>query len=277
VPIHQLIQTPASGGSGLDLPEPTTPECPAQSPSPRLPKQKPNLEPEPEPSPVDGADDYVYIIKSKGIPTMPNGHDAGHPAHELRDKHETALRPIRSPRSSSKWLFPLELTLEELFHGTSLRFRITSRLLNHKTKQSRVAIDIPPGTLAGTKIRCPGVGHERTDGTYQDVILVVEEKLHDRFQRVEDDLFLEVFVPPADHLATEGGDIFVEGIDGTTITVHIPYPVDQTLTEGKVVVEGAGMPFRRGRGDMIVKWQVIYPSLTSKWDTVKKVLHMPCS
>jgi hypothetical protein len=109
---------------------------------------------------------------------------------------------------------------------------------------------------------------------------------------VKDDLYLDVFVPYADHMAEDAGDIFVEGIDGATITVGIPYPADKNLTEGKVVVKGDGMPFRRGRGDLVVtyvflfnalpalnlngfrsRWQVIYPSPTPKW---KKVLHMPC-
>ena len=198
--------------------------------------------------------DYVYITQSKDIPTEPNGA-AGHYA---AGRLEVRLCPIRTPLSPSKWLFPLELTLEELFHGTSLRFRITSRLLSRDTKQSLVEVDIPPGTLDGTKIRCPGVGHQNKEGTFEDVILVVRERPHDRFQRDKDDLFLDVFVPYADQLV-DSGDITVEDIDGTQLTVHIPYPAGQNPVAGTVAVKGAGMPYRTGRGDLIIRCVYQYP------------------
>jgi len=218
--------------------------------------------------------DYVHITKSEDVPSEQNGHGISDIPVDEDGNLEPALRPIETPRSSSKeWVFPLELSLEELFNGTSLRFRITRRLLSHERKQSLVAIDIPEGTLTGTKIRCPGVGHQRKDTTFQDVVFIVEERPHDRFHRVKDDLFLDVFVPYVDQLAENGGDICVEGIDEVDITVNIPYPIDQKSTEGKVIVKGAGMPFRKGRGDLIVRWQVVFPA-TSKWDLLKKVLHL---
>lgn len=150
-------------------------------------------------------------------------------------------------------MFPLELTLEELFEGTELRFRVTRRMLSREIKQSLVAIDIPRGTRAGTKIRCPGVGHERKTGGCQDVVFIVAQKPHDRFLRVKDDLILEVFVPYLARLAECGGDIRVEGIDGKKIKVNIPYPIDDRATAGEVMIMAAGMPYRKGRGDLIVR------------------------
>jgi len=152
----------------------------------------------------------------------------------------------------------LELTLEELFHGTTVRFRVTCRLLTGKTKQCLVVIDIPQGTYAGTKIRCPGIGHERKNGTRQDVVFIVAEKPHNRFQRLEDDLVLDVLVPYVDQLAEQGGDITVESIDGTMLIVNIPYPIERNSTDGQVIVKGAGMPCRDGRGDLIVKCVSLY-------------------
>jgi hypothetical protein len=192
------------------------------------------------------------------MPTEPNGAGAGANTVVKEGGLEPALYPIFSLSSSKEWTFPLKLTLEELFHGAPLRFRITRRLLSHETKESVVKITIPEGTLVGTKIRCPGVGHERQDGTFQDVVFIVEERPHDRFHRVKDDLFMDMLVPSADQLAEDGGDISVKGIDGTEIMVNVPYPVDQTSTEGKLVVKGAGMPFRKGRGDLIVRYVPLF-------------------
>jgi len=272
-PLHQSILSPESDQGAPEAPDTTTPDSP-KSPGHRfrslLRKER---KPSPDLDPVDDAD-YVHITHSKDIPAEPNGHVAkDKTVHEERS-HEPALRPIRSLCSSNEWFFPLDLSLEELFHGTSLRFRIISRLLSREAKQSLVVIDIPPGTLAGKKICCPGVGHERKDGTFQDVVLVVQEKPHDRFERVKDDLFLDILVPSADQLAKDGGNISFKGIDGAKITVNIPYPVDQSWTEGKVVVKGAGMPFRKGRGELVVRWQVVLTSPATKWDSIKKVLHM---
>jgi hypothetical protein len=245
--------------------------------------------------------DYVHIIKSDDMPTEENGNGMSDIPVDDEGNLEPALRPIETPRSSSnEWIFPLELSLEELFNGTSLRFRVTRRLLSRNTKQTMVAIDIPSGTLAGTKIRCAGAGHQRRDNTFQDVVFVVEEKPHDRFTRVKDNLFLDVFVPYVDQLAEDGGDICLEGIGAENITINIPYPIDQKSTDGDVIVKGGGMPSRKGgRGDLIVRcvvliqfhvlryetinlmmimlqyrWQVVFPSTTSKWGLFKKVFHM---
>ena len=198
--------------------------------------------------------DYVHIVRAKGIPTSPNGRSSFDDSIDDEGNTHPPLCPVYYPRSSSgEWLFPLELSLEELYEGTALRFRVTRRMLTQEMKTSWVAIDIPPGTRGGMKIRCPGVGHERKVGGCQDVVFVIEEKSHDRFYRVKNDLCIDVFVPYVDRMAEDGGDICIRSLSGAKILVNIPYPIYQKSTEGKVKVEGAGMPSRKGRGDLIVR------------------------
>ena len=59
-------------------------------------------------------------------------------------------------------------------------------------------VHIAPGWRAGTRIRVPGVGNQRADGSFQDIVFVVSEAPHARFSRAGDDLVLPVRVPWAD-------------------------------------------------------------------------------
>ncbi|KAG9315235.1 hypothetical protein JVU11DRAFT_4369 [Chiua virens] len=181
------------------------------------------------------------------------------------------LHAINAPqRGTKEWIFPLPLMLDEMYHGTNYRFLVTRELLSHRTEQG-CAVALGSSALVQ--------GHQRKDGTLQDVVFLVEEVPDDRFSRVKDDLFLDVCIPWADPLADDGGELCIQGIDGKEITFTLPYPIYDKATEGQVLIKGAGMPIRDGRksigrGDMIVRWRVVFPGHHSKWDTFKKVLHL---
>ncbi|KAH0833234.1 hypothetical protein J3R83DRAFT_12294 [Lanmaoa asiatica] len=225
------------------------------------------------------ADEFVHKL-SKGAT-----RGKKEPPHTLPDDQDATpygspLRAINTPRGVSKeWIFPLPLTLDEMYHGTSYRFLVTRELLSHRTEQVEISINIPPGMRSGTRIVCPRTGHQRKDGTLQDVVFLVEEVPEERFSRVKDDLFLDVCIPWADPLADQGGEICIQGIDGKEITFNLPYPIYDKVTEGQVLVKGAGMPIRDGRktvgrGDMIIRWRVVFDTQQSKWQTLKKALHL---
>ncbi|KAG0706743.1 hypothetical protein DFH29DRAFT_899796 [Suillus ampliporus] len=189
------------------------------------------------------------------------------------------LRALGAPRGTSKdWLFPLPLTLHEMYYGTTYQFLVTRELLSRKTEQVEIYIEVPPGIRSGTRIVCPRTGHQRKDGTLQDVIFLVEELPDGRFTRVKDDLFMDICVPWVERLAEQGGDICIDGMDGEEIIFALPYPIYDKSTEGQILVKGAGMPIREGRktvgrGDLIVRWHVVF-SHPTKWDTFKKVLRI---
>lgn len=189
------------------------------------------------------------------------------------------LRPLGAPRGTSKeWLFPLPLTLDEMYYGTAFQFLITRELLSRKTEQVEIYVDVPPGIRSGTRIVCPRTGHQRKDGTLQDVIFLIEEVPHGVFTRVKDDLFVDICVPWVETLAEQGADICIDGMDGEEIIFTLPYPIYDKSTEGQLLVKGAGMPIREGRktvgrGDLIIRWQVVF-SHPSKWENFKKALRI---
>ncbi|KAI0749735.1 hypothetical protein C8Q80DRAFT_643268 [Daedaleopsis nitida] len=145
-------------------------------------------------------------------------HSLGEDDYEFIDLG-TPLKPLRSPKplssSSKDWIFPLRLTLEDLYYGATHRYRITRTLSStrssesaHKSSRShtpasktqtvQIDVQVAPGWRTGTRIRVPAVGNQRADGSFQDIVFVVEEVPHARFERAGDDLVLSVHVPWAD-------------------------------------------------------------------------------
>lgn len=214
---------------------------------------------------------------SKGSSKWKKEEGSTHPNNA--PTYGSPLRPLGTPRGTSKeWLFPLSLTLDEMYYGTAFQFLITRELLSRKTEQVEIYVDVPSGIRSGTRIVCPRTGHQRKDGTLQDIIFLIEEVPHGSFTRVKDDLFVDVCVPWVETLADQGANICIDGMDGEEIIFALPYPIYDKSTEGQLLVKGAGMPVREGRktvgrGDLIVRWQVVF-SQPSKWKNLKKVLRI---
>lgn len=182
-------------------------------------------------------------------------------------------------------MFPLPVSLEDLAFGAKHRYRIT-RTLNHahspggaKTQTVQIDVHIAPGWRPSTRVRVQGVGNQRADGSFQDIVFVVEDAPHPRFRRDGDDLVVPVQVPWADkhrrrYPRAEGTDaasddtdedaatgpldeeVYVRGLDGDEYAVAIP----RTLVEAAdgTRIYGAGMPVREdgkvvGKGDLVIR------------------------
>lgn len=175
--------------------------------------------------------------------------------------------PQATPPSSSEpgaaipaeWIYPLQLTLEELFKGGKYTFRITTRMLNGTQKASDVAIDVQPGWKSGTRIVFPGAGNERRPGVFQDMIFVVEQVHHERFARLDGGrLVLNQDIDLVDALkeGVQRPPRDVVGIDGKTLTFYPPTGLIKPNQE--TVIKGHGMWIRSksktvGRGDLVIK------------------------
>lgn len=191
----------------------------------------------------------------------------------------TPLPPLRSPKlrggatpDEKDWIFPLPLTLEELYHGVSQNYRITRTLRSGQTQSVKIHLRVSPSWQDGARVRVPGVGNERADGSFQDIVFVVEEQPHAAFARAGDDVLVSVQVPWADAPprpysstsdATEDdadafGEeaVYVRALGGREYSVPIPRSLVEAADGTRIV--GAGMPVRKGgkllgRGDLIIK------------------------
>jgi curved DNA-binding protein len=148
---------------------------------------------------------------------------------------------------------PVEITLEEAFHGTQ-------RVLE-KASGRRLTVKIPPGVKTGSKIRMageggPGVG----SGAKGDLFLKVKVLSHPMFEREENDLHCEM---PVDlYTALLGGEVTVRALDGD-VRLKVP---PETQSGQTFRLRGKGMPQLRNphkRGDLYVKVQVRLPTKLS--------------
>ena len=201
---------------------------------------------------------------------MPGGMPSGRAT-----PHRSATTPT-SPQPS-EITKPLKVSLEDLYSGTTKHLKVGRRLLNGKTEDKVLEIQVLPGWKSGTKIRFPRAGNEQPSGEAQDLVFVVEEKPHTRFTRDNNDLVTTLKIPLVDALTGTGTKQVVEHLDGRKIQVSPPSDI---VKPGQTtVIRGEGMPVRKAgaakqKGDMTVKWEVVFPDrLTpAQKEGIRKVL-----
>jgi DnaJ family protein B protein 4 len=174
---------------------------------------------------------------------------------------------------------PLKISLEELYAGATKHVKVGRKLLSGSTEEKVLEIEVLPGWKPGTKIRFPRVGNEVSGGESADLVFIVEEKPHNVFERVENDLVCKVKIPLVDALAgTPGlGKKVVQTLDGRKLQVAVPEGIVKPDQETRI--SGEGMPIRKSgsmkkKGDLIVKWEVKFPDrLTpAQKEGIRKVL-----
>jgi len=151
---------------------------------------------------------------------------------------------------------PVELTLEEAFHGATRRISIKQG--GHARS---VDVRIPAGVKDGSRVRAAGEGEAGSNGGASgDLYLRVQTRPHPVFERKGDDLHTTVAVPVT--TAVLGGEAQVPTINGS-VRLKIP----ETTQSGQVFrLKGHGMPVvgkPDQRGDLYATVDVQLPrSLT---------------
>ena len=125
------------------------------------------------------------------------------------------------------------------------------------TPLRRIEVAIPAGVQDGQRIRVSGRGGPGANGgAAGDLYLVVSVAPHDRFERRDDDLLVDVDVPVAD--AALGGEAKVPTLKGRTLALRIPAGTQA----GKVFrLAGQGMPKAGGGfGDLYAEARLVLPA-----------------
>ncbi len=159
------------------------------------------------------------------------------------------------PRRGQDVEQPVEITLEEAYHGTTRRLR--------RADGSTVEVHIPAGVKAGSKVRVRGEGgRSGRGGPAGDLYLKVRVRPHSMFTRQGKDLHIKV---PVDlYTAVLGGEIKVPTME-KPVLLTIPPETDN----GKVFrLRGKGMPqlhHPEKKGDLLATIEVRLPhGLTPK-------------
>ncbi|KAG8948542.1 hypothetical protein FRC03_000711 [Tulasnella sp. 419] len=180
-----------------------------------------------------------------------------------------------------EWVYPLPLTLEQLFRGGSHEFAVTRYMLDRTTQKERIRVEVQPGWKPGTRILFPDAGNQIADKIFQDVVFVVEQIQHPRFARLDGGrLALNLDITFADALKGEGRTPrHIKCLDGTTIEFHLPPGVIKSGMQ--TILRGKGMPIRSkskvvGRGDLIIKWNVVADEASpNQIDAMQRIVHDP--
>jgi len=194
---------------------------------------------------------------------------------------KTGRRQVR-PRRGHDIEYPVEVTLEEAYHGTKRTIALqneepcsgcqgTGMIQNLPcsvcrgsgvvSTVKRLEVKIPPGVRDGSRVRIPGKGEPGyATGTSGDLYLAVSVKPHRLFERRSDDLYVEVPVPLT--VAVLGGEVLVPGLKGK-LALKIP-PESQNGRTFRL--PGQGMPHLgdSSHGDLLAKVNIVLPTKLSE-------------
>lgn len=146
----------------------------------------------------------------------------------------------------------------------------TGEVINHKDKcktcngkkvvseKKFLEVHIDKGMKGGQTITFSGESDQAPDVVPGDVVIVIEEKPHERFKRQENDLFIDVELDLLTALA--GGQFSIKHLDDRALLVNLV--PGEVIKHGELkVIRGQGMPSYRHHepGDLYVRVQVQFP------------------
>lgn len=192
-----------------------------------------------------------------------------------------ASRGRPRPRRGRDIEYPVEVSLEEAYHGASRILNLeaeeacpscqgSGRIQNvvcsvcrgsgFAARVKQLEVKIPPGVKDGSRVRIAGKGEPGyAGGASGDVYLMISVKSHRLFGRKGDNLQVEVEVPLT--VAVLGGEIQVPSLKGK-LALKIP---PETQNGQAFRLHGQGMPHlgNSSHGDLLAKVKVVLPTKLS--------------
>ncbi len=176
--------------------------------------------------------------------------------------------------------YPVEVTLEEAYHGTNRILTLEAEEPCHSCggtgkirnvlcsacrgsgvvpRLERLEVKIPPGVKDGSRVRIASKGGPGYGGVKGDLYLVTSVKPHQLFEWKGDDLYVEVTVPLT--VAALGGEVQVPTPKGK-LALKIP-PETQNGRTFRLAKQGMPHLGDSSRGDLLAKVSVALPTKLS--------------
>lgn len=120
-------------------------------------------------------------------------------------------------------------------------------------------VHIDKGMKGGQTVQFRGESDQAPGAEPGDVVIVIEERPHDRFKRKGNDLVTDVELDLLTALA--GGSFTIKHLDDRVLLVNIPEG-EVTKHEDLKIIRGQGMPSQRHHepGDLYVRFVVNFPA-----------------
>jgi DnaJ family protein B protein 4 len=159
---------------------------------------------------------------------------------------------------------PLNLTLEELYTGTTKKRKLTRTVMEMPSGkpikvEETLEIPVKAGGKDGTRITFEGKGDEYPGRAPQDLVFVVRQVPHSVFMRDGNDLIVRMRISLAQAL-TSGNTVDVKSLDNRILRV----PLKEVITSGyERVVQNEGMPISKSpgmKGNLRIKFDVKFPT-----------------
>jgi curved DNA-binding protein len=152
---------------------------------------------------------------------------------------------------------PLEITLEDAFHGSQQRLALQT---NPGAPPTQIDVKIPAGVRDGSRVRLAGKGEPGQGGAPRgDLFLDIKIRPHHLYRREGDDLYLDLPVTVTE--AALGTEVEVPTLSGRT---RIKVPAGSQ--SGQLLrLRGKGMPRLKGggHGDLLTRIKVVTPTQLS--------------
>jgi curved DNA-binding protein len=167
---------------------------------------------------------------------------------------------------------PIELTLDDAFHGVTRRLSIKHQPTGHTRT---IDVRIPAGVKDHARVRVPGEGEPGVNGgAAGDLYLRIHLLPHPQFERKGNDLYTKIVVPVT--ASVLGGEAETPTLTGKPLRLKVP-PLTQS---GQVLrLKGQGMPVTNKageRGDLYVTVdaqlpKTLTPAQREQWEALAQL------
>ncbi|GMF15125.1 unnamed protein product [Phytophthora lilii] len=205
---------------------------------------------------AEGRDPMASMFGDMGFGGMRGMRSGGFGGHDPFGQQ-------RQPRAQ-QLKSELEVPLEQLYTGCTKELKITRKVHDPSSNQMReeqkiLEINVKPGWKDGTKVTFEGQGDALPGRPAQDIVFVIKEKPHNKFQRDGDNLLYHAKLSLRDALLGSG-TLTIKTLDGR----EVPVPLGGVISPGtQMVIAGEGMPLQKRpsqRGNLVVKFDVQFPT-----------------
>jgi DnaJ family protein B protein 4 len=153
--------------------------------------------------------------------------------------------------NSKKITKEILINLEDLYHGTEKKIKITVSKKNGRKEEKILEIPIKPGFKEGTKITYKGEGNEHLNSPPDDIVFILKERTHDIYKRKDNDLIMNLKVDFKDIIT--GKKIEFETIDKKKMEIILNYD-DINDWNIKRIVANKGMPYKNRMKNSILEY-----------------------
>ena len=170
------------------------------------------------------------------------------------DGNNFNTRP-NNKRKGSTIEYKLKCSLEELYHGGKKNLKL-NKIVNNFRVSEVIEINILPGWKEGTKLTYENRGNSTINESPGDIIVIIEERIHDKFTRSGNDLELKLNIKLDEALEGFSKNIILINGENKLIKINKIRESDYKYT-----CKNGGMPIRKngrdiGKGDLIISFNI---------------------